>query len=227
MIRATGADPTNDTASIPGWSRMDSTTSRPPFTRFTTPGGSPSASSSSKAICWVSGTCSDGFSTNVLPHAIAKGRNQNGTMAGKLNGTIAAHTPTGCRIVSASMLRETSSRMRPCMVVGMAVAASTISIIRATSARASTSVFPISVVTDRASSSLRATRRSRSSNSLRARAIVEIARHSGRASRADCTAASRSSAPDSGTRASTSPVAGLITSSTSVAARAGVHLPSM
>ncbi len=111
------------------------------------PGGRPSASSSSNASCWVIGTCSEGLRTKAFPHAIANGRNQNGTIAGKLNGTIAAHTPTGWRIVSASMLRDTSSRIRPCIVVGIAHAASTISIIRATSARASTSVLPISVVT--------------------------------------------------------------------------------
>src|SRR3989337_2543341 len=80
---------------MPGWSRMPSTTSRPPFTRFTTPGGRPSESSTSNAICWVSGTCSDGFRTNVFPQPIANGRNQNGTIAGKLNGTVAAHKPTG------------------------------------------------------------------------------------------------------------------------------------
>ena len=163
----------------------------------------------------------------MLPQAIANGRNQNGTIAGKLNGTIAAHTPTGWRIVSASMLRETSSRMRPCIVVGMAHAASTISIMRATSAVASAIVLPISVVTDRASSSWRATSRSRSSNSLRARAIVDTARHSGSAARAACTAASRSAPPDSGTRASASPVAGLVTSRISVAACAGVQRPAM
>ncbi len=161
----------------------------------------------------------------MFPHAIANGRNQNGTIAGKLNGTIAAHTPTGWRIVSASMLRDTSSRIRPCIVVGIAHAASTISIIRATSARASTSVLPISVVTLRASSSCRPTSRSRNSNSLRARAIVDTARHSGNASRAALTAASRSARPDSGTRASVSPVAGLVTSSSPVAAVAGVQRP--
>src|ERR671928_224796 len=90
-MRATGAEPTNETASIPGWSRIPSTTSRPPLTRFTTPGGSSSESSTSKAICWVSGTCSEGLSTKVLPQAMANGRNQNGTIAGKLNGTSAAH----------------------------------------------------------------------------------------------------------------------------------------
>ena len=92
---------------------------------------------------------------NALPQPIANGRNQNGTIAGKLNGTIAAHTPTGWRIVSQSTPRATSSRMRPCIVVGIAHAHSTISIIRATSARASAIVLPISVVTERARSSLR------------------------------------------------------------------------
>ena len=153
---------------MPGWSRMPSTTSRPPLTRLTTPSGSPSESSTSKAICCVSGTCSDGFSTNVLPQAIANGRNQNGTIAGKLKGTIAAQTPTGWRIVSASIPRETSSRMRPCIVVGIAQAHSTISIMRATSARASPIVLPISVVTERASSSCRLLRPSRSANRIRA-----------------------------------------------------------
>ena len=44
-------EPTNETASMSGWSRMPSTTSRPPLTRFTTPGGSPSLVEHSKAIC--------------------------------------------------------------------------------------------------------------------------------------------------------------------------------
>ena len=37
-----------------------------------------------------SGTCSDGFRMNVLPVAMANGRNHIGTIAGKLNGAIAA-----------------------------------------------------------------------------------------------------------------------------------------
>ena len=151
----------------------------------------------------------------MLPHAIANGRNQNGTIAGKLNGTIAAHTPTGWRTVSASTLRATSSMIEPCMVVGTAHAASTISIMRPTSARASGRVLPISVVTHRASSSRRAVSFSRSVNRRRARSGTETARHAGSASRAAATAASSSAAVESGTRASTSPVAGLVTSSSS------------
>ena len=164
----------------------------------------------------MSGTCSDGLSTNVLPHAITKGRNQNGTIAGKLNGTIAAHTPTGWRTVSASTLRATSSMIEPCIVVGTAHAASTISIMRPTSARASGSVLPISIVTVRAISSLRTTSFSRSVNRRRARSGTETARHAGSASRAALTAASSSAEVERGTRARTSPVAGFMTSSSSV-----------
>jgi hypothetical protein len=61
---------------------------------------------------------------------------------------MAAHTPTGWRTVWASTRRATSSMIRPCMVVGIAHAASTISIMRPTSDRASAIVLPISAVTD-------------------------------------------------------------------------------
>ena len=44
------------------------------------------------------GSFSDGFSTNVLPHAIAGAHIHMGTIAGKLNGVIPATTPRGCRI---------------------------------------------------------------------------------------------------------------------------------
>ena len=163
---------------------------------------------------------------NVLPQAIAKGRNQNGTMAGKLNGAMAAQTPTGCRKVSVSTAVATFSSTRPCMVWGMAVAASTISMARPTSARASGKVLPISRVTARAISSWWASSTWRKPNSQRARSIVERLRQAGKAARAAATAASTSSAPDSGTRASTSPVAGLVTSSWSPAA-AGRQSPLM
>ena len=60
--------------------------------------------------CCDSGTCSDGFSTNVLPQTTANGRNQSGTIAGKLNGAIAAQTPSGWRITTQSMPDEMFSR---------------------------------------------------------------------------------------------------------------------
>ena len=139
---ATAAEPTKLIPSMPGWSSSASTVSLPPFTRFTTPAGSSSPSMISKNAACVCGTCSEGLRTNVLPHAIAKGRNHIGTIAGKLNGQIAAKTPIGWRYVSQSMPRDTSSRLRPCIVVGIAQAHSTISIARATSARASAGSCP-------------------------------------------------------------------------------------
>jgi hypothetical protein len=41
------------------------------------------------------GSFSDGFRMNVLPHTSATGNIHIGTIAGKLNGVIPAHTPTG------------------------------------------------------------------------------------------------------------------------------------
>ena len=45
------------------------------------------------------GSFSDGFSTTVLPVAIASGKNHSGTIAGKLNGEMMPTTPTGWRVV--------------------------------------------------------------------------------------------------------------------------------
>ena len=65
---------------------------------------------------------------------------------------------------------------------------------------------------------------SRNAKSIRARAMTLTARHSGSAARAAATAASRSAAEESGTRARTSPVAGFVTSSCSEAV-AGAQAP--
>ena len=51
-----------------------------------------------------------------------------------LNGTIAAQTPTGWRIVSQSTAVATFSSTRPCMVCGIAVAHSTLTFAETTSA---------------------------------------------------------------------------------------------
>ena len=45
------------------------------------------------------GSCSEGFSTKVLPVAMAMGNIHSGIMAGKLNGVMPAQTPSGCRMV--------------------------------------------------------------------------------------------------------------------------------
>jgi hypothetical protein len=96
---------------------------------------------------------------------------------------------------------------------------------RATSARASGSVLPISRVTLRASSSACCDSASRKEKSQRARSITGLTRQLANAARAARTAASTSSAVDSGTRAIGSPVAGFVTVRSSLA-RDGTNAPS-
>ena len=70
--RAVSARPTKEIASIPGSSRIAPTASRPPWTRLTTPGGISSTASTISAISAAGrGSCSEGFSRNELPQAIA------------------------------------------------------------------------------------------------------------------------------------------------------------
>ena len=89
----------------------------------------------------------------MLPVTMANGRNHIGTITGKLNGTIAATTPSGWRTTWQSTPAEMSSRATPCISVGAPHATSMQSMPRRTLPRASLSVLPCSVVTERASSS--------------------------------------------------------------------------
>src|SRR5262245_52327568 len=109
MYRATGDEPTNEIPTMPGWASNAVTASLPPWTRFRTPGGIPASCVNSRILVDENGTCSLGFSTNVLPVAMAYGQNQHGTMAGKLNGVTAAKTPSGCLTYSQSIPAATSS----------------------------------------------------------------------------------------------------------------------
>ena len=72
ISRAVLACPTKETASTPSWSRIDSTASRPPCTRLTTPGGKISSSAISSQIrCDGRGSRSEGLRMNAFPQATA------------------------------------------------------------------------------------------------------------------------------------------------------------
>src|ERR1035438_1598126 len=86
MYLATGVEPTKETAFTSGWWSSASTAGLAPCTRFITPGGRPAWCSNWIAKVGVSGTFSEGFSTKVLPQAMANGHIHMGTMAGKLKG---------------------------------------------------------------------------------------------------------------------------------------------
>src|SRR6267142_7137212 len=99
MYLAMGVEPTNDTAFTRGWLSRESTATLSPCTTLKTPSGSPASLNSFAMRIDAEGTFSDGLSTNVLPQAIAIGNIHSGTITGKLNGVMPAHTPTGWRSV--------------------------------------------------------------------------------------------------------------------------------
>ncbi len=92
----TRVEPTNDTALMSGWSQIALTTSSPPCTTLSTPLGMPASSASSTRRMVTIGSCSDGLRMKVLPVAMAIGNIHSGIIAGKLNGVMPAHTPSGC-----------------------------------------------------------------------------------------------------------------------------------
>src|SRR5690349_15191781 len=97
MYFAIGVEPTNDTAATSGWVSSASTAVLSPCTTLNTPSGSPASAHSSAMKFDALGSRSLGLSTNVLPVAIATGYIHIGTIAGKLNGVMPAHTPSGWR----------------------------------------------------------------------------------------------------------------------------------
>ena len=102
MCRATGVEPTNDTADTPGWSRRASTAVASPWTTVKIPSGSPASAHTSATSSEADGSRSDGFRMKALPQAMATGYIHIGTITGKLNGVIPAMTPSGWRIDEAS-----------------------------------------------------------------------------------------------------------------------------
>ena len=72
ISRPTAVDPVNATPATPGCSVIPAPAVSPnPVRMFTTPGGSPASSSSRPSQTLVSGVCSAGLSTQVLPQASA------------------------------------------------------------------------------------------------------------------------------------------------------------
>ncbi len=173
----------------------------------------------------IVGSRSDGFRMNALPQARATGNIHIGTIAGKLNGVMPAHTPTGWRSEKLSTPVPTLSLKSPFSRCGMPVANSTTSMPRVIEPSASLIVLPCSCDTSRARSVLCVSIRSRNRIRMRARRNAGAARHAGNAAVAAAAAASTSAASLNGTCRSTSPVAGLVTSAYRVVCAATARPP--
>jgi hypothetical protein len=94
---AMAVEPTKLTAATRGCVMSASTASLSPLTTFSTPAGSPASAASSAMRIAADGFRSEGLRTNVFPHETAMGNIHIGTIAGKLNGVMPTHTPTGWR----------------------------------------------------------------------------------------------------------------------------------
>src|SRR5690348_6871180 len=99
MYLAIGVDPTKDIAEISLCRSKASTATLSPWTTLNTPSGRPASLKSSAMRVAADGTFSEGLRMKVLPQATAIGNIHSGTIAGKLNGVMPAHTPTGWRTV--------------------------------------------------------------------------------------------------------------------------------
>jgi len=70
-----------------------------PVTTFSTCSGNPASRKNSAVLSALSGVCFAGFSTTLLPAAIAGPSLWATRLNGKLNGVIAPMIPSGSRIV--------------------------------------------------------------------------------------------------------------------------------
>src|SRR4051794_17272760 len=113
MYSAIGVEPTKLTDATRGSVSSASTATLSPCTTLNTPSGKPASRNRCASILLVEGSRSEGFNTNVLPHAIAIGNIHIGTIAGKLNGVMPAHTPSGCRTDQLSIPVPTCSVYSP------------------------------------------------------------------------------------------------------------------
>src|SRR5258706_13076506 len=97
MYSAIGVEPTKLTAEMRGSCSSSSTSTLSPCTTLNTPSGNPASFNSLATYRLAEGSRSDGLRTKVLPQAMAIGYIHIGTIIGKLNGVIPAHTPSGWR----------------------------------------------------------------------------------------------------------------------------------
>ena len=195
-----------------GWSHSMSATSGPPWITLSTPGGTPASCASSTRRMVELGSCSEGLSMKVLPQAIAMGNMKQGSITGKLKAVMPAPTPSGCSRLYTSTPVAAFSAISPSCSVVMEQACSTTSRPRATSPSASGRVLPCSRVISWASSAVFSRIRCCSLSMMRMRAPSELLRQVWKAWCALATASSTSSRVAKGTRATTSCVAGLVTS---------------
>ena len=114
IFRPVTRPPVKETRSISGWEDSGAPTVPPsPSTRFATPFGSPSSSSTSIISIVVCGVSSAGLITKALPAARAGAIFHAACSSGKFHGVIMPHTPTGSRTTREITAASPASTRRP------------------------------------------------------------------------------------------------------------------
>ena len=142
MARPVGVEPVKAILSMPACSVSQGPSRSVPETTFSTPGGSRSRSSS-PSLSDVSGVNGEGFSTMVLPATSAGAIFQTASVIGKFQGAMAATTPSGTWRLTTffSGVSSSTSSGSPMHAVSFSQRMQ-----RATSACASASGLPCSLV---------------------------------------------------------------------------------
>ena len=97
-----------------GWRTSASPTAPPPpWTMFTTPGGTPASASSSTKRSPRSGVSVAGLKTTVLPQTSAGAIFQDGIAIGKFQGVITPITPIGMRTLMLNLSRSSDGVVWP------------------------------------------------------------------------------------------------------------------
>ena len=99
-------DPVNAILSTSRCSTRAAPASPKPVTMLSAPGGKPASSSSSPSRSAVSGVCSAGLRTTVLPAVSAGITLKQAIVSGKFQGTMPPTTPIGSRTVYARYARS-------------------------------------------------------------------------------------------------------------------------
>ena len=153
---------------------------------------------------------SDGFHTRVSPQTSAIAAFHDHTATGKLKAVMTPTTPSGCHVSISRCPGRSEAMVLPYSWRDSPTANSQMSIISCTSPRASEVIFPASMVTSAASSSLCSTSSSPSRATSAPRTGAGVVRHVVNACAASAMAASACSGVVSATVNSTSPVMGVL-----------------
>src|SRR5579864_5206808 len=206
-----GVEPVRAILRVSGWPTIASPVACP-TTTLTTPSGRPPSIRASMHARVARGVVLAGFSTTVLPAAIAGATLLAARVSGKFHGTIAPQTPIGLRTTSPYVVRSGSRTYCPWILSARSANQPMFSPNRLASRRDSSSVLPCSLVRMTAISSTFLSMWSAALWRISRRWLAGSFDQVANALAAACAALSTSAASPAGTSSTTSPVAGLRTS---------------